>query len=465
MPWPSMSLPPQMQIGPVHPSLQTANGASGDPSMDIAVLETNNTRIKDFEVSLGSNYEDDGYEGGDEHTHSQEHRPTQSEQISQLMDEIGKLRAEVEALKTAQNSTVPIPAGTSELTGFFDEEPMNLFGDSLTQDPFIETMAQISQYNFSGNAAFRPAVETGLNQVSQDGPQWNTEPEELADNRFSNVPQDDFPENTAVQEASNASNESFWTWYKAQMQHDMALVPHGQGTSSVAISSELQRQPLTPQASSLGQAFVNDSQPSEAVQEQVQTEGNINYSYRRTNDPVRRSDAQRNGPSYEPDDYETMAQPKRRDPEKLQFEKDIRSHLKFLESQNVSIVRRVTRHEAAAFAAAWAVDEGESIAPAVSETTFRYDVQGAPRSPWNLSAGRIFTESFIRMYNMQFLGVEDVWQAFFTRLKSIQAAYRKSLLPKIQKLASLKTQRQSQRKNGRQLKVWAGRKPKSLYSN
>ena len=92
-----------------------------------------------------------------------------------------------------------------------------------------------------------------------------------------------------------------------------------------------------------------------------------------------------------------------------------------------SFRRRVNQEESDAFAASWNLDNGLSCRPCCGPDYFRFDLTGKPRSPWNKSAARVFATDSITTHHVSTRSFDDIMEAFFVRIKTLQAQYRLQL--------------------------------------
>ncbi|KDQ22492.1 hypothetical protein PLEOSDRAFT_1050998, partial [Pleurotus ostreatus PC15] len=79
------------------------------------------------------------------------------------------------------------------------------------------------------------------------------------------------------------------------------------------------------------------------------------------------------------------------------------------------------------------------------EQNFRYDLLGTPRSPWNRSAARVFTQAFNTWAEVEF-DAEVLEEAFFTWLKSLKQARKKSQLPSAERQLAVSMSRRKMRR-------------------
>ena len=109
-------------------------------------------------------------------------------------------------------------------------------------------------------------------------------------------------------------------------------------------------------------------------------------------------------------------------------QKDVRNHLsKLMNGKVFNLNRRVNNEELETFRASWNVDDGMSCRPCCDSTYFRFDLLGTPRSAWNKSAARVFTIDFIKTHKLSKKRFDEVVEAFFTRIKNLQAQYKLKL--------------------------------------
>jgi hypothetical protein len=99
----------------------------------------------------------------------------------------------------------------------------------------------------------------------------------------------------------------------------------------------------------------------------------------------------------------------------------------------------VTSQQAAQFAAAWNIDDGESSEPCCVASHFRIDILGTPRSPWNRSAARVFCDDFLKEKDLTPTPdiMQDVMDSFYTRLKTLRRDYQLNLLHPPERLLSV----------------------------
>lgn len=107
----------------------------------------------------------------------------------------------------------------------------------------------------------------------------------------------------------------------------------------------------------------------------------------------------------------------------------------------------VNEQEAQDFAIAWeAGNEGATTPPCCTITTFRFDILGFPKSPWNLSAARVFCQSFIPDAERSPETIKVVTKAFISRIKTLRQNYKAAQADSATRLKSARTERRNARK-------------------
>ena len=101
-----------------------------------------------------------------------------------------------------------------------------------------------------------------------------------------------------------------------------------------------------------------------------------------------------------------------------------------------------------AFTAEWERSGHGAKACNATTTDFMIDIAGAPKSPWNISAGRVFTSYVIE--KMGFDDVEEtrtaIEKAFYTRFKSLKTRHGKDGLSQAERAAEKSKHSRYQRK-------------------
>ena len=106
-------------------------------------------------------------------------------------------------------------------------------------------------------------------------------------------------------------------------------------------------------------------------------------------------------------------------------QKGVRDHLfKLMGGKVFSLSRRVNQEELATFCASWNIDNGMSCRPCCSSEYFRFNLLGTPKSAWNRSAARVFAMDYIKTYKLSKKHFDGVAEAFFSRVKYLQAQYK-----------------------------------------
>ena len=102
----------------------------------------------------------------------------------------------------------------------------------------------------------------------------------------------------------------------------------------------------------------------------------------------------------------------------------------------------------AAFAAEWERTGRGAKACDATVTDFTIDVAGKPKSPWNVSAGRVFASHLIE--KLDYDDTEEmrnaIEKAFSNRVKSLQSSHRRDKLPHSEKAAERSKHSRNQRK-------------------
>ncbi|KDQ53072.1 hypothetical protein JAAARDRAFT_50036 [Jaapia argillacea MUCL 33604] len=121
------------------------------------------------------------------------------------------------------------------------------------------------------------------------------------------------------------------------------------------------------------------------------------------------------------------------DSNQISSSSSIRIHLNNLLKGASPLIPTVNPMESSAFSVAWMASDGAEVA--CEADSFRIDILGTPRSPWNISAGHIFAATLISAngYPDTEDVVEQIQHAFATRIKSLQRDYQVSQLGPAQK--------------------------------
>ena len=101
-----------------------------------------------------------------------------------------------------------------------------------------------------------------------------------------------------------------------------------------------------------------------------------------------------------------------------------------------------------AFTAEWKRTGYGAKACNATLTDFMIDIAGTPKSPWNISAGRVFTNHIIE--KMGYDDVEEtrkaIEKAFYTRFKTLKSRHGKGGLSQAERVAEKSKHSQYQRK-------------------
>jgi len=107
-----------------------------------------------------------------------------------------------------------------------------------------------------------------------------------------------------------------------------------------------------------------------------------------------------------------------------------------------------TPEDIVAFEDRWNVDEGETVGPSCSLSSFKLDLVGTPHCPWNLSAFRVFYPYFLsaqglppsdNLYN-------DTYHYFFVRVRGLKTLYEQSFDLQEERALRRRAKRRWQRK-------------------
>jgi hypothetical protein len=76
------------------------------------------------------------------------------------------------------------------------------------------------------------------------------------------------------------------------------------------------------------------------------------------------------------------------------------------------------------------------------------DIVGLPRSPWNISAGRVFTDHFIQKmeYNDMPKIRQQIEKAFTNRIRSLRSRQKRESLPQAERASAKSKHSRQQRK-------------------
>jgi hypothetical protein len=127
----------------------------------------------------------------------------------------------------------------------------------------------------------------------------------------------------------------------------------------------------------------------------------------------------------------------------------LRKHLTELVGKDRLLIPLVTNEQAAAFEALWNVDHGGSCSSCCSAHDFRFDILGAPHSPWNSSAARVFADHFTTFHGIPQTptAIHDAMACFFTRIKTLKDGYKCLSKGEHEQRIIARSSRRYQRKN------------------
>lgn len=103
----------------------------------------------------------------------------------------------------------------------------------------------------------------------------------------------------------------------------------------------------------------------------------------------------------------------------------VRDHLTSLVGVGKLFVPSVTHDEVAAFEALWNKTHGNPPHACCTIDTFRIDILGKPKDPWNRSAASVFYKSFVPEANRSGKMLKEVTADFHNRVKTVIAEYKK----------------------------------------
>ncbi|KAJ8689374.1 hypothetical protein PTI98_013399 [Pleurotus ostreatus] len=124
--------------------------------------------------------------------------------------------------------------------------------------------------------------------------------------------------------------------------------------------------------------------------------------------------------------------PKRRPGDGVLLAAQVRSYFTYLVGGSHRLLEvSVSIEEADNYVILWNTDNGLSALDCCDKDNFRYDVLGSPKSPWNMSAARVFVKAFEEWAGVE-LDQETTMEAVATWIKSLRQARRQSLLSRTQ---------------------------------
>ena len=122
--------------------------------------------------------------------------------------------------------------------------------------------------------------------------------------------------------------------------------------------------------------------------------------------------------------------------------------LEFLLHEDPPYGRTPEPSQVSAFAAEWKRTGHDAKACDATTTDFMIDIAGLPRSPWNISAGRVFTDYFIRKmkYNDTVDIRLEIEKAFTNRIRSLKSRRKREQLPQAERASERSKHSRQQRK-------------------
>jgi plasmid maintenance system killer protein len=106
-------------------------------------------------------------------------------------------------------------------------------------------------------------------------------------------------------------------------------------------------------------------------------------------------------------------------------------------------------HQVSTFETEWKrTGEGTKACDA-TPADFMIDFEGPPKSPWNVSAGRVFTDHLIQRmgYNDTRAMRKKIEKAFTTRIKSLKSSRKEKRLPAAERAFNRSKHARQQRKD------------------
>jgi len=100
------------------------------------------------------------------------------------------------------------------------------------------------------------------------------------------------------------------------------------------------------------------------------------------------------------------------------------------------------------FAAEWERTGHGAKACDATPVDFMVDIAGLPRSPWNIAAGRVFTDHFIQKmgYNDTPEMRQEIEKGFTNRIRSLRSRRKREGLPQVERASERSKHSRQQRK-------------------
>ena len=126
----------------------------------------------------------------------------------------------------------------------------------------------------------------------------------------------------------------------------------------------------------------------------------------------------------------------------------VRTELRSLLEEDPPYGRTPERGHISTFETEWERTSGGAKACHARPADFMIDIKGLPKSPWNVSAGRVFTDHLIQ--KMGFNGTQEMRQkiekAFTNRIRSLKASYKHARLSEAERASERSKHARQQRK-------------------
>ncbi|KAF9455284.1 hypothetical protein BDZ94DRAFT_1316412 [Collybia nuda] len=105
------------------------------------------------------------------------------------------------------------------------------------------------------------------------------------------------------------------------------------------------------------------------------------------------------------------------------FKKTVRKHLVKLIGECNLYTSRVTEDESARFKELWIRYGGVLREPCCTAESFRIDLRGTPKNPWNTSAAQVFYHNLVPLAERSNDKFKQITDAFYTCIKSLKKEY------------------------------------------
>jgi hypothetical protein len=126
----------------------------------------------------------------------------------------------------------------------------------------------------------------------------------------------------------------------------------------------------------------------------------------------------------------------------------VRRELDYLLKEDLPYGRIPEPSQVSAFVAEWERTGHGAKACDATPADFMIDIAGEPRTPWNIAAGRIFTDHFI--HKMEYDDTQETRKAvekvFINRVKSLRSRYKEKEIPQVERASKKSKHSRQQRK-------------------